>query len=113
MWDRGARHFKFVDRTFNLRIDQTSGILQFFLDRMRLPDGSLPERSEVFVHFELVPDKLPDELKALIVQFPEGSLQFEVGIQSFNPEVQQAISRRQDNQRTADNPRCQQRNELL
>ena len=103
LWDRGARHFKFVDRTFNLRIDQASGILQFFLDRMRLPDGSLPERSEVFVHFELVPDKLPDELKALIVQFPEGSLQFEVGIQSFNPEVQQAISRRQDNQRTADN----------
>jgi radical SAM superfamily enzyme YgiQ (UPF0313 family) len=105
LWDRGARHFKFVDRTFNLRIDQASGILQFFLDRMRLPDGSLPERSEVFVHFELVPDKLPDELKALIVQFPEGSLQFEVGIQSFNPEVQQAISRRQDNQRTADNLR--------
>ena len=32
-------------------------------------------------------------------------LQFEVGIQSFNPEVQQRISRKQDNDKTADNLR--------
>jgi hypothetical protein len=41
----------------------------------------------------------------LIVQFPAGSLQFEVGVQSFNPEVQQRISRKQDNTKTADNLR--------
>ncbi|MFZ3139968.1 DUF4080 domain-containing protein [Polaromonas sp.] len=39
------------------------------------------------------------------MQFPAGLLQFEVGIQSFNPEVQQRISRRQDNLKTADNLR--------
>jgi hypothetical protein len=39
------------------------------------------------------------------VQFPAGSLQFEVGVQSFNPEVQQRISRKQDNTKTADNLR--------
>ena len=93
---RGARNFKFVDRTFNLKIDFSVRILQFFLDRMT-PD--------LFVHFEVVPDSLPDRLKALIAQFPAGSLQFEVGIQSFNPEVQQRISRRQDNAKTADNLR--------
>ncbi|MBW8722778.1 MAG: DUF4080 domain-containing protein, partial [Polaromonas sp.] len=71
-------------------------ILQFFLDRMA-PD--------LFVHFEVVPDSLPDRLKALIAQFPPGSLQFEVGIQSFNPEVQQRNSRKQDNDKTADNLR--------
>jgi hypothetical protein len=105
LYERGARQFKFVDRTFNLRIEQASAILRFFLDRMGGPDGSVPERSDVFVHFELVPDKLPDALKALIAQFPEGSLQFEVGIQSFNPQVQQRISRKQDNRLTEDNLR--------
>jgi len=105
LYERGARQFKFVDRTFNLRIEQASAILRFFLDRMGGPDGSVLERSDVFVHFELVPDKLPDALKALIAQFPEGSLQFEVGIQSFNPQVQQRISRKQDNRLTEDNLR--------
>lgn len=98
LYRRGARNFKFVDRTFNLKIDNSVRILQFFLDR-------IAEAPDVFVHFEVVPDSLPDRLKALIAQFPEGALQFEVGIQSFNPEVQQRISRKQDNDRTADNLR--------
>jgi radical SAM superfamily enzyme YgiQ (UPF0313 family) len=96
LYQRGARNFKFVDRTFNLKVDFSVRILQFFLDRMA-PD--------LFVHFEVVPDSLPDRLKALIAQFPAGSLQFEVGIQSFNPEVQQRISRKQDNVKTAENLR--------
>jgi radical SAM superfamily enzyme YgiQ (UPF0313 family) len=93
---RGARNFKFVDRTFNLKVDFSVRILQFFLDRMT---------SDLFIHFEVVPDSLHDKLKALIAQFPAGSLQFEVGIQSFNPDVQQRISRKQDNTKTADNLR--------
>ncbi len=98
LFQRGARNFKFVDRTFNLKIDNSVRILQFFLDRMaHAPD--------IFVHFEVVPDSLPDRLKELITKFPEGSLQFEVGIQSFNVEVQQRISRKQDNAKTADNLR--------
>ena len=101
LYARGARNFKFVDRTFNLKIDNSVRILQFFLDRMQAAQG-LPD---LFVHFEVVPDSLPDRLKELIVQFPAGSLQFEVGIQSFNPEVQQRISRKQDNTKTADNLR--------
>ena len=96
LYQRGARNFKFVDRTFNLKVDFSVRILQFFLDRMA-PD--------LFVHFEVVPDSLHERLKELIVQFPAGSLQFEVGIQSFNPEVQQRISRKQDSARTADNLR--------
>jgi len=96
LYRRGARNFKFVDRTFNLKIDNSVRILQFFLDR-------IAEAPDVFVHFEVVPDSLPDRLKDLIAQFPDGALQFEVGIQSFNPEVQQRISRKQDNGKTADN----------
>ena len=33
LFERGARNFKFVDRTFNLKIDASVRILQFFLDR--------------------------------------------------------------------------------
>lgn len=97
---RGARNFKFVDRTFNLKIDASIRILQFFLERLtNEPDENL------FVHFEVIPDHLPDRLKEVIALFPPGVLQFEVGVQSFNPVVQQTISRRQDNARTEANLR--------
>ena len=108
LYRRGARNFKFVDRTFNLKVDFSVRILQFFLDRLERqdgPDGSAPAAPGLFVHFEVVPDSLHDRLKALIAQFPAGSLQFEVGIQSFNPEVQQRISRKQDNEKAAENLR--------
>jgi radical SAM superfamily enzyme YgiQ (UPF0313 family) len=100
LYQRGARNFKFVDRTFNLKIEASAQILQFFLDRLQHESTSA-----LLVHFEVVPDHLPDRLKDLIVQFPPGVLQFEVGIQSFNEEVQQRISRRQDNVKTEANLR--------
>ncbi|WP_341909660.1 DUF4080 domain-containing protein [Polaromonas sp. YR568] len=105
LYERGARNFKFVDRTFNLKVDFSVRILQFFLGKLQAGGERTGAPPELFVHFEVVPDSLPDRLKALIAQFPAGSLQFEVGIQSFNPEVQQRISRRQDNLKTADNLR--------
>lgn len=86
--ERGARHFRFVDRTFNLKAAVGTRILEFFLER-------LDER--LFVHFEVIPDRLPERLKSAIARFPAGSLQFEVGIQTWNPEVQALISRKQDN----------------
>jgi radical SAM superfamily enzyme YgiQ (UPF0313 family) len=97
---RGARLFKFVDRTFNLNIKTSLKIMQFFLDKLAAnPDDP------VFAHFELVPDHLPDALKEGIQKFPPGALQFEIGIQSFNPTVQGHISRKQDNQKASDNIR--------
>lgn len=96
LYDRGARHFKFVDRTFNLNIRTSLRILDFFLERMG---------DDLFLHFEVIPDHLPDPLKEAILRFPPGSLQFEVGVQTFNPEVQALISRRQDNAKTEENLR--------
>ncbi len=96
LWQRGLRNFKFVDRTFNLKISSTLRILDFFLERLD---------QETFLHFELIPDHLPDKLKACIQRFPAGSLQFEVGIQSFNPAVQALISRKQDNAKSKANLR--------
>ncbi len=92
--DRGVQQFKFVDRTFNLNLRTSSAILQFFLDRWR---------PGLFVHFEMVPDRLPGGLRELIAKFPPGSLQFEVGIQSFTPDVEKHISRRQNHDRLAEN----------
>ncbi len=89
---RGARLFKFVDRTFNLKIDTSLAILDFFLGKIE----QAPE-DPCFAHFELIPDHLPEKLKSSIARFPPGTLQFEIGIQTFDVEVQSRISRRQKN----------------
>jgi len=91
---RGVRHFKFVDRTFNLNLAVSRRILEFFLARLR---------PGLFLHFEMIPDRLPAELRELIGRFPPGSLQLEVGVQTFNPTVAAAISRRQDYTRLEEN----------
>ena len=100
MYVRGARLFKFVDRTFNLNVKTSLRIMDFFLDKIaQYPDDP------IYAHFELVPDHLPDALKDTIAKFPAGALQFEIGIQSFNPEVQALVSRRQNNEKAAENIR--------
>jgi hypothetical protein len=97
---RGARQFRFVDRTFNLKIDTSLAILRFFLDRIEA-DPADPR----FAHFELIPDHLPEKLREPIARFPPGTLQLEIGIQTFDPQVQRLISRRQDNAAAEDNLR--------
>ena len=92
--DRGVRQFKFVDRTFNLNLNTSRALLQFFLDRYQ---------PGLFFHFEMIPDRLPEALREIIAKFPPGALQFEVGVQSFNDEVCRLISRRQDVNRLEDN----------
>jgi radical SAM superfamily enzyme YgiQ (UPF0313 family) len=92
LYQRGARHFKFVDRTFNLKVATSVRILEFFLGLIAARPDDPP-----FLHFELIPDHLPDALKDPIRQFPPGTLQFEIGIQTFDTETQRRISRRQDN----------------
>ena len=91
---RGLRQFKFVDRTFNLNLQTSRAILEFFLQHWR--DG-------MFLHFEMIPDRLPAALRELIARFPPGALQFEVGIQTFDEPTAHNISRRQDYAKLADN----------
>lgn len=91
---RGARNFKFIDRTFNLKVSTSVAIMAFFLERMS---------DDLYLHFEVVPDNLPDRLKAAIKKFPKHSLQFEIGIQTFDPAIQDLISRKQDNEKSCHN----------
>lgn len=92
--DRGVRQFKFVDRTFNLAPKTSIAILSFFLDNY--VEG-------LFLHFEMVPDRFPEVLRSWVQRFPLGSIQFEVGIQTFDEEVAARIARRQKNDKIDEN----------
>ncbi|MDT8282464.1 MAG: DUF4080 domain-containing protein [Gammaproteobacteria bacterium] len=94
LYRRGARNFKFIDRTFNLKVSSSVQILEFFLERLS---------DDLYLHFEVVPDNLPGRLKLVIAKFPAHTLQFEIGVQTFDPEIQTLISRKQDNDKTCDN----------
>jgi radical SAM superfamily enzyme YgiQ (UPF0313 family) len=83
LWERGARAFKFVDRTFNINIKTANKILDFFLSK----------EPPYFAHFEVIPDHFPDSLKEKIKLFSHGALQLEIGIQTLNPEIASNISR--------------------
>ena len=56
----------FCDRFFNLSPRISTTILQFFLDQ---------QRTDLFLHFEMVPDRFPTALRQYITQFPEGSIE--------------------------------------
>lgn len=100
LFSKGVRQFKFIDRTFNLSPKISTQILIFFLEKSK----ALSEKEEnLFLHFEMVPDRLPDELKNLICQFPAGSLQFEIGIQTWDANVAALVSRRQDFSKVEEN----------
>ena len=98
LWRKGARQFKFVDRTFNLKIETSLRIMDFFLGKIAENPADPP-----FAHFELIPDHLPEKLKEAIRKFPAGTLQFEIGIQTFNVDVQARISRKQKNELAREN----------
>jgi len=83
LWERGARNFKFVDRTFNLNMKAANKILDFFLEK----------KPPYFTHFEVIPDHFPASLREKIKSFPDGALQLEIGIQTLNPVIANNISR--------------------
>ncbi|MDQ7066815.1 MAG: DUF4080 domain-containing protein [Sulfurimonas sp.] len=83
LWQRGARNFKFVDRTFNLNMKAANGILDFFLSK----------EPPYFAHFEVIPDHFPASLRSKIKSFPDGALQLEIGIQTLNTQVAKNVSR--------------------
>jgi hypothetical protein len=94
LWDRGARHFKLVDRALHLAV--APELLELLLDRYE---------PGTFAHFELVPDHLPARLLALLTRFPAGAIQLEAGVQTFNPEVAHRIGRHLDLERSEQNLR--------
>jgi radical SAM superfamily enzyme len=82
---RGAKTFKFLDRTFNLNIERSKKIMEFFLYNIN--------KKPFVVHFEMVPSNFPPDLIDAIACFPPNTLRLEIGIQTLNPEVSARIGR--------------------
>ena len=85
---RGAKTFKFLDRSFNVNINRALKIIEFFLEKIEA------RKERLVVHFETVPSLFPDELREALSRFPPETLRLEIGIQTLNPEVSARIGRR-------------------
>ncbi len=84
----GAKTVKFVDRTFNCNLERAKEILRFIKDNY---GSEIPD--DVCFHFEIAAHITDDDFINLIGSMPSGSVQFEAGIQSFNPKTLSAIGR--------------------
>ncbi len=82
--ERGARIFKFIDRSFNINAAHAAAVLRYFLKNRR--DGMM-------LHLEWEPTHLPPSLEQLLRDAPPGFFQLEVGVQTFNPDVAERIHR--------------------
>jgi radical SAM superfamily enzyme YgiQ (UPF0313 family) len=85
--DRGARSFKFLDRSFNLDAARAATIMEFFLSKAR------PGLS---THFEMLPSLVTPALLELAARFPQGGLRLELGIQTLDQRVAARVGRKSD-----------------
>ena len=79
---------RFVDRTFNDLPERALAIWQFLLD----------QEGQTLFHFEIAPERFSAAILAFLAKVPPGRFQFEIGIQSTNPDTLAAINRRIDPQ---------------
>ena len=77
---------RFIDRTFNDRPDRALAIWRFLA----------AEGGHTLFHFEMAPDRFTEEMFTFLPTLPAGRFQFELGIQSTNPETLAAVNRRVD-----------------
>lgn len=94
----GAKTIKFVDRTFNCNLKRAKEILRFIKENYgkEILDG-------VCFHFEIAADIADSEFLFLASAMPKGSVQFEIGIQSFNEKTLSAIGRKTDIKKVEEN----------
>jgi len=83
---------KFVDRTFNCNPARAKAIVEKIC-------GLRKEDCATCFHFEVGADLFDDEFLELLSKVPEGRIQIEAGIQSFNEETLSASVRKVDNSR--------------
>lgn len=90
----GTKTVKLVDRTFNAHRERAKDLWRFIIENYgtNIPEG-------VCFHFEIAGDLLDDEAIDIIQTAPTGSMQFEVGIQSFHEPTLAYIRRKTDLQK--------------
>ena len=90
----GAQTVKFVDRTFNADKKRAYEIFSFILSHY---GNEIPDT--VCFHFEIAGDILNDALLNLLATAPQGAIQLEIGLQSFNETTLTRIHRKTDTQK--------------
>ena len=84
----GSKTIKFVDRTFNANSARAKEIFNFIIDNYgkKIPSG-------VCFHFEIEGSILDEETISILSRAETGSIQLEIGIQTFNPQALKSINR--------------------
>jgi radical SAM superfamily enzyme YgiQ (UPF0313 family) len=77
---------RFVDRTFNDLPERALDIWRFLVEHP----------GETLFHFEMAPDRFTEEMFEFLKHVGPGRFQFELGIQSTNPQTLEAINRKCD-----------------
>jgi radical SAM superfamily enzyme YgiQ (UPF0313 family) len=95
--DAGIAQIKFVDRSFNCNPAWAKEIWRFLLS------AHTRQPCKINFHFEIVGDLLDEESLEILAQAPVGLFQFEIGVQSTNPETLAIIQRRVDFGRLGEN----------
>lgn len=81
-----VKQVKFVDRTYNLDLNHYLPIMEYLAN----------QETTTNFHFEIKADLLSKEVLEFLATVPVGRFQFEIGIQTTNPQTLSAI-KRQDN----------------
>lgn len=82
--DSPIKLLKFVDRTFNLKKERYMEIWKFLLENYR--EG-------ITFHFEINANIFDDETLDFLETVPKGYFQFEIGVQTINPDTMKSINR--------------------
>ena len=78
---------KFIDRTFNYDEKRAYEIFRYIIDN---------DNGKTNFHFEICADLLTDRLFRLLARARKGLFQFEIGIQSANPDTLVAVNRKEN-----------------
>lgn len=85
----GTQTVKLVDRTFNANRERANEIFRFIIRHYGtdIPKG-------VCFHFEIAGDLLDEETLEILASAPVGSMQLEIGLQSFHAKTLETIHRK-------------------
>lgn len=104
LFDKGVRQVRFVDRTFNCNKARAMDIFRHIIGLYRSA-AEVGGKPEINFHFEAAADLFDGEMLELLAQAPDGLMQMEIGVQTVNESVLEAIDRKTDTGRLCDNVR--------
>ena len=85
--DAGVSQIKFIDRTFNANKKFAMEIMQFLMEN---------DNDYTTYHFEVTAHLLTEDMLEFLKECKEGLFQFEIGVQTTNEKVLEAVGRRDD-----------------